>query len=189
MALSEEKPIIVQSDGTILLDVHSSNFEAARDDISVFAELEKSPEHIHTYSISPISLWNAASAGIPTDQVIKRLKKWSRFAIPENVLFQIEDSGSLFGKLVLVETNSPGTLLLKVENIILYNSLLAVKKLEKLLMPAPGENGFFVRTLDRGTVKQELINLGYPVKDNIPLRAGEPWSSSSGKPQQGARSL
>ena len=189
MALSEEKPIIVQSDGTILLDVHSSNFEAARDDISVFAELEKSPEHIHTYSISPISLWNAASAGIPTDQVIKRLKKWSRFAIPENVLFQIEDSGSLFGKLVLVETSSPGTLLLKVENIILYNSLLAVKKLEKLLMPAPGENGFFVRTLDRGTVKQELINLGYPVKDNIPLRAGEPMEFKLRETTAGGKKL
>ena len=158
MALTEEKPIIVQSDGTILLDVHSPNFEAARDDISVFAELIKSPEHIHTYSISPISLWNAASAGIPTAQVIKRLKKWSRFAIPENVLFQIEDSGSLFGKLVLVETDNPDNLLLKVENDILYKSIFAVKKLEKLLMPVPGENAFLVNVLDRGTVKQELIN-------------------------------
>ncbi|MBQ3647398.1 MAG: helicase-associated domain-containing protein, partial [Spirochaetia bacterium] len=174
MAFSEDKPIIVQSDGTILLDVHSPNFESARDDISVFAELIKSPEHIHTYSISSISLWNAASAGIPTQEVIKRLKKWSRFDIPDNILFQIEDSGSLFGKLVLVETGNPETLMLKVENSTLYKSLLAVKKLEKLLMPAPDDNAFLVSVLDRGTVKQELINLGYPVKDNIPLRTGEP---------------
>ena len=159
MALSEEKPIIVQSDGTILLDVHSPNFEMARDDISVFAELVKSPEHIHTYSISPISLWNAASAGIPTEQVIKRLKKWSRFNIPENVLFQIEDSGSLFGKLVLVETDDPDTLKLEVENVILYKSLLAVKKLEKLLQPTLEENAFLVDALDRGNAYRDCADL------------------------------
>ena len=174
MVLSEEKPIIVQSDGTILLDVHTKDFETARDDISVFAELEKSPEHIHTYSISPISLWNAASAGIPTDQVIKRIKKWSRFAIPENILFQIADSGSLFGKLVLTRTDNPDTLMLKVSDDTLFKSLCSIKKLEKMLIPAPQDNAFLVNILDRGTLKQELINLGYPVKDNIPLQAGDP---------------
>ena len=189
MAFSEDKPIIVQSDGTILLDVHSPNFESARDDISVFAELIKSPEHIHTYSISSISLWNAASAGIPTQEVIKRLKKWSRFNIPDNILFQIEDSGSLFGKLVLVETGNPETLMLKVENSTLYKSLLAVKKLEKLLMPAPDDNAFLVSVLDRGTVKQELINLGYPVKDNIPLRTGEPMEFKLRKTTQSGKKL
>ncbi|MBQ3647222.1 MAG: DEAD/DEAH box helicase, partial [Spirochaetia bacterium] len=160
-----------------------------RDDISVFAELIKSPEHIHTYSISSISLWNAASAGIPTQEVIKRLKKWSRFNIPDNILFQIEDSGSLFGKLVLVETGNPETLMLKVENSTLYKSLLAVKKLEKLLMPAPDDNAFLVSVLDRGTVKQELINLGYPVKDNIPLRTGEPMEFKLRKTTQSGKKL
>ena len=170
-----DKPIIVQSDGTVLLDVHSPCFEQARDDISVFAELEKSPEHIHTYSISPLSMWNAASAGISTDEIIARLEKWAKFRIPSNVLFRIKESGSLFGKLVLLPCeDDPDRLFLSIEDKHIFLTVKSVKKLEKYLTPRADGRGFMLATLDRGTIKQELIGMGYPVKDNIPLRKGEP---------------
>lgn len=175
MEQQSDKPIIVQSDGTILLDVHSPCFEPARDDISVFAELEKSPEHIHTYSLSSLSMWNAASAGISPEEIISRLEKWARFRIPSNVLFRIRESGSLFGKLVLLPCDDkPNELLLKIEDEHIFLTLRGTKKLEKYLKPDPERRGFIIKSLDRGTVKQELIGLGYPVKDNIPLLKGAP---------------
>lgn len=178
MQESDNKPVIVQSDGTILLDVHSKNFEHARDDISVFAELEKSPEHIHTYTISSLSMWNAASAGIPPEEIIQRLKKWSRFNIPENIIFQIRESGNLFGKIILLPSDDPEHLFLKVTDENLFLELKSLKKMEKYLAPRADRKGFTVNSLERGTIKQELINLGYPVKDNIALIKGTPMKFS-----------
>ncbi len=97
----QDMPLIVQSDRSMLLDVHSSNANACRDDIIAFSELVRAPEHIHTYAISAISLWNAKSAGLDTNEIIKRLKKWSKFAIPQPVENYIIDVSSRFGKLFL----------------------------------------------------------------------------------------
>ena len=83
---SDTTPLIVQGDGSLLLDVHDRCFEAARGSISAYAELEKSPEHVHTYRISPMSLWNAAGAGWESDEVTASLKKWSRYPVPGNIL-------------------------------------------------------------------------------------------------------
>ena len=107
-----DNPLIIQSDSTLLLDVHNKNFAAARNGISPFSELEKSPEHIHTYRISPLSLWNAASAGLDSDHIVKILEKWSRFDIPENIIFSINDIISRFGKLTLRETDDKNKLIL-----------------------------------------------------------------------------
>ena len=75
----EDKPLIVQSDLSMMLDVHSRSSESARNDLIAFAELVKSPEHVHTYAISAISLWNAAAAGVGVEEVLKRLHRWSRY--------------------------------------------------------------------------------------------------------------
>jgi DNA excision repair protein ERCC-3 len=93
--MKENKPVTIQSDATLLLDVHDPAFEEARNDVSAFAELEKSPEHIHTYKLSSLSLWNAASAGISPDQIITRLEKWSKYEIPENIIFRIKESAGI----------------------------------------------------------------------------------------------
>ncbi|MCL2792973.1 MAG: helicase-associated domain-containing protein [Spirochaetaceae bacterium] len=171
--MKENKPVTIQSDATLLLDVHDPAFEEARSDISVFAELEKSPEHIHTYKLSSLSLWNAASAGIPPDDIIKRLEKWSKYDIPENILFRIKESVGLFGKIVLLPSDDPYKLILKVTDTRIYNEIKAHKKIAKIIMLSDMEdNSFFLKLVDRGTVKQELINLGYPVKDEIPLKKG-----------------
>ncbi len=167
-----ENPLIIQSDSTLLLDVHNSNFTAARNDIAPFSELEKSPEHIHTYRISPMSLWNAASAGLGADHIIELLEKWSRFEIPENIIFSIKDIISRFGKLVLKETADTNKLLLIIKDKIIFAELSSIEKLKKYLFPV--SEGFMVNLVDRGTVKLELIRLGYPVKDEAPLLDGDP---------------
>ena len=172
MAIDTEGPLIVQSDSSLMLDVHHSSFEAARNDIASFAELEKSPEHIHTYRITPLSLWNAASAGISTEEVVDRLTKWSKFDVPENVLFSVRQTIGRFGQLVLRETENPDLLFLEAENPNITAELESRKNLTKLLHRE--EDGFLVKLVDRGTVKVELIKAGWPVKDIAPLVSGDP---------------
>src|SRR6056297_1024553 len=101
----EVGPLIVQGDNSILLDVHNPHAEEARADLGLFAELEKSPEHMHTYRITPLSLWNAASAGFDGVEISRRLSRWSRFSVPDNVEYSINDTMSRFGKIVLVPSD------------------------------------------------------------------------------------
>ncbi len=166
------KPLIVQGDRTLLLDVHNPGFEDARTDIAPFTELEKSPEHMHTYKITPLSLWNAASAGISADSIIQRLQKWSRFPIPENITFSIKDTISRFGKLVLQETDNSDKLLLIIHDKYIQAEIEARRTLKKYLVPH--EEGFLINLVNRGTIKQELLQLGFPVKDMAPLLPGDP---------------
>lgn len=166
------KPLIVQGDNTILLDVHHEAFEIARADINPFCELEKSPEHIHTYRISPLSLWNGASAGIEGEEIISTLEKHSRYPIPENVTFRIMDLISRFGKLKLEQTGDSEVLFLKVEDKLIHAELANNKRLDKFLRPQG--DGFLLRLYNRGTIKLELIKLGYPIEDLAPLKEGDP---------------
>src|SRR2546422_10899174 len=94
-------PLIVQGDRSILVEVDNPYYTAARDAIAPFAELEKSPEHIHTYRLTPLSLWNAAAAGTTPQQVIEALQKFSKFPIPHNLLTDIRDLISRFGRVRL----------------------------------------------------------------------------------------
>ncbi|MBI9101417.1 MAG: DEAD/DEAH box helicase [Spirochaetales bacterium] len=179
-------PLIVQSDHSLMMDVHDPGFEVARGEISPFAELEKSPEHMHTYRISPLSLWNAASAGLTPSHITETLDKWSRFPVPENVKYQITDTISRFGKLVLHPGPEEGQLYLEITEEYIRKELPGHKSLQKYLVPY--ENGFLIEFLHRGTIKQALIKLGYPVKDEVPLRPGDPLdvklieTTKSGKP-------
>lgn len=167
-------PLIVQGDTSVLLDVHHPASENARADLGLFAELEKSPEHMHTYRITPLSLWNAASAGYRAEDILDRLRRWSRFSVPENIDFHVRDLIDRFGKLLLTPGPEEGQLLLKIEDPMIYAELRETRHLEKYLQPADG--GFLIRLVDRGTVKSELIKLQYPIKDEAPLREGEPLS-------------
>lgn len=175
MKTSEFKPLIVQGDSSLLLDVHNPDFEEARSDIATFAELEKSPEHMHTYKITPLSLWNAASAGIKHEEIDNILDNYSRFPVPDNVKFTVKDIISRYGKLNLNKTDDEMTLLLEVDTEMIYLELSAQKSLKKLLRPM-GDKIFHLNLLDRGVVKQELLKLGYPVKDLAPLKDGDPYN-------------
>ena len=92
MSTNPTNPIIVQGDGAVLLEAKHARFDEARDFLSRFAELESSPDLLHTYRITPLSLWNAASAGIECDEIINTLRDLSKFDIPENVLETIENT-------------------------------------------------------------------------------------------------
>ncbi|MBN2617521.1 MAG: DEAD/DEAH box helicase [Spirochaetales bacterium] len=175
MNISEFKPLIVQGDSSLLLDVHNPDFESARGDITPFSELEKSPEHMHTYKITPLSLWNAASAGITHQEISDILDNYSRFPVPDNVKFTIKDIIGRYGKLYLDKTQDDMTLQLIVDSDMIYAELSAQKSLKNLLRPM-GELIFQLNLLDRGVVKQELLKLGYPVKDLAPLKDGDPYN-------------
>ena len=173
----QDLPLIVQSDRTILLDVHSPYASQCRDEIMAFAELIKAPEHVHTYSISAISLWNAKSAGLNTDQILERLDKWSKFPIPQPVESYIQDVSSRFGKLVL-EPYSENSFVLKISDLFIAKAIMANQRLSKLLRPVVLENepkvsAFEINQYERGDVKLALIKLGYPVDDRVPLVKSE----------------
>lgn len=186
---TDGRPLIVQGDGSLLLDVHDDSFEESRGEISAYAELEKSPEHIHTYRISSLSLWNAAGAGWESDQVESSLKSWSRYPVPENIITQIRDILSRWGKLRLVKMELPNStvpgdtptdsdlwLRLEVDDTAVREELKARKAMAKWLIP--DVDGFLVRLVDRGTVKAELIHIGFPIVDLAPLKDGDPLEFS-----------
>jgi len=165
------KPLIVQSDNTLLLDVHSPVFEKARAEIALFADLVKSPEHIHTYRISPLSLWNAASAGLAAQGIRGILERYSRYALPENVVFQIGETIARYGKLRLTRSDQPGKLFLEAEDEEIRAEILAHRGIMALLEECAG--GFRVALVNRGTLKAQLIRIGFPVKDEAPLVRGD----------------
>ena len=97
-----ENPLIVQGDRTLLLDVHAPLAMECRNDLLPFAELERSPEHLHTYRLTPLSLWNATSAGFTAENAIDVLKKYSRYDVPQSIEVWITETASRFGKLRLI---------------------------------------------------------------------------------------
>lgn len=190
MAQPSGTPLIIQSDASLLADVHDPGFEEARAELSAFAELEKSPEHMHTYRLTPLSLWNAASAGLAADGILETLDAYGRFPVPDNVRFFIEDTISRYGKIRLLETDKDRQLFLDVPDPAIRQELMTNKRVSKYLTPWDQDElaGFLVELYDRGTIKQELIHVGYPVKDEAPLVEGDALSvplretSSSGSP-------
>ncbi|MDR1803471.1 MAG: DEAD/DEAH box helicase [Treponema sp.] len=177
MAVNSANPLIVQSDRTLLLDVHAERCEEARAAILPFAELEKSPEHIHTYHITPLSLWNAASAGFSPDDVARVLNEYTRYPIPAGITEGFSDTMSRYGKIRLTaaagaDTDSAATtLLLTTSDKAVLAEIGAAKVLEKYLSRTAA--GFTLALVDRGSVKRELIRLGWPVQDEAPFVRGE----------------
>ncbi len=171
--VDKEKPLLVQSDRTILLDLSSNDAENARLDIIPFAELVKSPEHMHTYTLSPLSLWNAISAGLSAEEIITRLRKWSRYDIDQRVLFFIEDTAGRYGSFILTEDEENNErLLLKVKRKLFFMQIASSNLAKKYLKPE-AEGTFSLDLLNRGRIKVELIKMGFPVDDRIPLSRGE----------------
>jgi len=168
-----QKPLIVQSDRTLLLDVHCETAEEARQAVMPFAELEKSPEHIHTYRITPLSLWNAASAGLTPQDVLNALEKFSRYEIPAGITEGFSMIMSRYGKIrmVLNKEDESGRLALIMDDEAIRAEIGSIKALEKFLEKT--DKGFSLALIDRGTVKRELIRAGWPVRDEAPLSKGE----------------
>lgn len=172
-----DKPLIIQSDLSLLLDVHSPLAVEARNDLIAFAELIKSPEHVHTYRISPLSLWNASSAGVDRDEVLRRLEKYSRFEIPQTVLFHISEISMRFGAITLesYEDNSQ-FYFVTFHNERIRREVLSRPQFASMLTPF--ENGYLLKIFSRGEFKLQLIKLGYPVDDRVPIIASKKISAS-----------
>lgn len=170
----QNAPLIVQSDRTILLDVHAENADECRNNLLPFAELERSPEHLHTYRLTPLSLWNAKSAGFQEDNIIGVLKKYSKFEIPQVVEQWIKKTSERFGCFTLLQEDE-NTLCLFAKDEIIFNEINSFPKIKKYLtIPPCKKNTFLLPLTNRGIIKQELLTLGYPVKDLAPLKDGEP---------------
>ncbi|MBO8436766.1 MAG: DEAD/DEAH box helicase [Spirochaetes bacterium] len=166
-----DKTLTVQSDRTMLLDVHSECADDCRADIIAFADLIKSPEHVHTYQITQLSLWNAISSGLTSNEILSRLKRWSRFDIDPRVEFFITDSAERYGDFVLTELDED-YLLLSVRRPVFALQLKAEQSISKYL-EAEDEKSFRVLRMNRGVLKASMIKLGFPVDDRIPLKSGE----------------
>ena len=167
-----DRPLTVQSDRTMLLDVHSPDAARCRSDIIAFSDLVKSPEHVHTYQISQLSLWNAISSGLDADEILSRLRAWSRFDIDSRVEFFIRDQAERYGDFILTELDDE-YLLLTVRRPVFALQLKAEPQL-KTLLEAESESSFRVLRMNRGVLKARMIKLGFPVDDRIPLRKGVP---------------
>ena len=149
-------PLIVQSDMSVLLEVMNPLFEEARDALNSFAELQKSPEYMHTYKITPLSLWNAAGIGITAEMVIQSLCKYAKHEIPEIVATTIHDYGKRYGKIRLIEED--GSLYLDcADDNILAEARSALK--------SPAGERIKISQAFRGEAKQILLKIGYPVMD------------------------
>lgn len=179
--MQNSKPLIIQGDRSILLDIHDSKAADARFALIPFAELEKSPEHIHTYRITAMSLWNAAGAGIKPEDILKTLTKFSRFEVPQSILSWMNETITRYGKIRLLPCgeDEENFLRLTTETEAVYRELKNLKPLSKYIIEdAKNPQSFLTEVLNRGTVKQLLLKQGWPVQDEVPLRSGEPFNLS-----------
>ncbi len=166
------KPVIVQSDNTLLLEVDNPEFELARDSIAPFAELEKSPEHIHTYRVSSLSLWNAAASGLTADDIMDTLKNFSRYEIPEIVIITVREQMQRYGLLKLIKENKELHLVSK--DAILLNEIMNHRKVQEFIDKRIDDNTIKIRANFRGHIKQALIKIGFPVEDLAGYEKGDP---------------
>ena len=158
------KPLIVQSDKTLLLEVDHPAFEEARAILGRFAELEKSPEYLHTYRITPLSLWNAAASKMSADEIIDALYKYSKYPVPQIVNAEVKTQLSRYGKLKL-ERDEQGNLVLASTDKNYVKEILRSKKVQPYIEGPKDDFNLYVRGEFRGHVKQALIKIGYPVED------------------------
>ncbi len=164
-------PLIVQSDHTVLLEVASPRASSARDALSRFAELEKSPEHIHSYRVTPLSLWNAASSGLTADEVTTTLTEYAKYDVPQSVLFEIREQISRYGRLRIVGNNLK--LVLSASSAGVLAEVCADKHVRSLLGIQINETSYHVPQGSRGALKQALIRLGWPAADEAGYETGE----------------
>jgi len=156
-------PMIVQSDRSILLEVDHPLHAEARDALAQFAEIEKSPEHIHTYRISPLSLWNAAAAGLTAERVVEMLSRFSKYHLPANIITDIHDYMNRYGRLKLLKVN--GHLVLKSSDSTLISEIAHHKRMDPYLLSQIDAYTLRVDPARRGHIKQALIHIGFPAED------------------------
>ena len=157
-------PLIVQSDKTLLLEVEHPQYHEARAAIAPFAELERSPEHVHTYRLTPLGLWNARAAGHDAEQVVDALVRFSRYTVPHALLVDVADTMDRYGRLQLMKHPTHGLVLVSLDRAVL-EEVLRQKKITPMLGDRVDPDTVLVHPSERGRLKQALLKVGWPAED------------------------
>ncbi|WP_309111782.1 DNA repair helicase XPB [Saccharothrix sp.] len=157
-------PLIVQSDKTLLLEVDHPLSDDARTAIAPFAELERAPEHVHTYRVTPLALWNARAAGHDAEQVVDALVRFSRYPVPQPLLVDVVDTMGRFGRLQLTNHPAHGLVLSSLDRAVL-EEVLRHKKVKPMLGSRIDDDTVVVHPSERGRLKQLLLKIGWPAED------------------------
>jgi DNA excision repair protein ERCC-3 len=157
-------PLIVQSDKTLLLEVDHPAAADARTAIAPFAELERAPEHVHTYRVTPLALWNARAAGHDAEQVVDALVRYSRYAVPQPLLVDVVDTMGRYGRLQLANHPAHGLVMSSTDRAVL-EEVLRQKKIAPLLGARIDDDTVVVHPSERGNLKQLLLKVGWPAED------------------------
>lgn len=164
-------PLIVQSDRTVLLETDHPNAEIARHELAIFAELERAPEHVHTYRITKLGLWNARAAGHDASFILEVLNRYSKYPVPQGVAQEIEATIARFGRLVIAR-DAEG-LVLRSDSKAILAEVASTRRIADLLEQEV-ESGYRIRDWARGQLKQELLKLGWPAEDSAGFTPGTP---------------
>src|SRR6185312_14084426 len=157
-------PLIVQSDKTLLLEIDHPSAGAARAAIAPFAELERAPEHVHTYRVTPLALWNARAAGHDAEQVVDALVRFSRYAVPQPLLVDVVDTMGRYGRLQLTQSPVHGLVLVALDRAVL-EEVLRQRRIAPLLGARIDGDTVVVHPSERGHLKQALLKIGWPAED------------------------
>ncbi len=163
MPITTANPLVVQSDRTLLLEVDHPLYAETRDALAQFAELEKSPEHIHTYRLTPLSLWNAAAGGLDAPGVLEMLARYSKYDLPPNVVSDVRDYIGRYGKLKLMREGAD--LVLRSDDAVLVAEVQRQKRMQPYILGQRDAHSLTVDVDRRGHVKQALVSIGYPAED------------------------
>ena len=185
--MNPEGAIIVQSNMEILVEVHNKHYIEARDAIAPFTELVKSPEHLHTYRISHLSLWNAASTGLSADDVVRCLEDQGKYPVPETVATEIHEYMGRYGMLKLVKGESG--LCLESTDVALFKEVCKLPNVAGCLVKFEGDSRAIVDPNKRGILKMTLTLNGFPVEDIAGYVAGDPLDIELRKETLGGKKL
>jgi DNA excision repair protein ERCC-3 len=167
-----KNPLIVQSDFAILAEVDSPGYGAARDRILAFAELQKAPEHVHTYRITPLSIWNARACGMTARQILDALHRHAKYPVPPNVCVEIQEQADRYGLLTLSRVR--GTLVLSATDAATAEEVCRHREVQPLLGQRLDATSFAVPDVERGRLKQALIKVGFPAEDRAGYAPADP---------------
>ncbi|GAA1926866.1 DNA repair helicase XPB [Nocardioides marmoribigeumensis] len=165
-------PLIVQSDKTLLLEVDHERAAECRRAIAPFAELERSPEHVHTYRLTPLGLWNARAAGHDAEQVVDTLLTYSRYAVPHALLVDVAETMDRYGRLRLEKHSVHGLVLVSTDRAV-FEEVVRAKKVAGMLGDRVEDLTVVVHPSERGNLKQALLKLGWPAEDYAGYVDGE----------------
>ncbi|QDQ96965.1 DNA repair helicase XPB [Tomitella fengzijianii] len=157
-------PLIVQSDKTLLLEMDHPQAADARAAIAPFAELERAPEHVHTYRVTPLALWNARAAGHDAEQVVDAFVSYSRYPVPQPLLVDVADTMARYGRLQLVKHPAQGLTLISLDRAVL-EEVMRHKKIKPMLGDRIDDDTVRVHPSERGRLKQMLLKVGWPAED------------------------